>query len=96
MDSAKPIFGYKMHSKREIASLTKLVTLFVSLEIASQEGIDCETHQCRVSKNSATRNGTTACLKSGDILKLKDLYFGMSSSSRHDAAQRERCCAESL
>lgn len=75
-EKEKPLFGYKVTAKREIASLTKLVSLYTALCSMSEVGVSARDHQCMVSKYSSTIIGTTANLKSGDVLTLNDMFYG--------------------
>lgn len=94
MDTQKLLFGYKSQQKREIASLTKLMTLYTALEVCREHSLDPKMLQCVVSKYASTMNGTSANLKGGDKLTLYDLFHGKSRSdlammlpSGNDAAQ---------
>jgi D-alanyl-D-alanine carboxypeptidase len=78
VDSKKVLFGYKVNSRREVASLTKLMTLFTALDICRERNIDPETFSCKVSKYSSSMIGTSANLKADDRLTLKDLFHGRS------------------
>lgn len=76
MELGKPLFGYKINVKREIASLTKMMTLFTALDTVRERGLAAEQVSCIVSKYSASMNGTSAALRAGDEIKLKDIFYG--------------------
>jgi len=94
LDKQKLLFGYRSQQKKEIASLTKLMTLYTALEICRDHSLDPKLLQCVVSKYASTMIGTTANLKGGDKLTLYDLFHGrltahpaMMLPSGNDAAQ---------
>lgn len=74
--SKKVLFGHKVTQKREVASLTKLMTLYTALDIVRERNLDAKEFLCKVSSYAGSVGGTTAGLKSGDILNLNDLFFG--------------------
>ena len=75
---------------REIASLTKIMTLYTALQMLKELDISL-TSIVTVSFKAANMNGTSARLQPGDHLKLIDLMHGMMLPSGNDAAQ---CIAE--
>lgn len=77
MNINRPLFGYKIHMKREVASLTKLMTLYTTLEVIRDKSINTNDFICTVSKYSSSIIGTSACLKNGDKIRLKDILFGI-------------------
>jgi hypothetical protein len=85
------LFGYKYSTKREIASLTKIMTLFTACKIIEDSKLNAKNFECSVSQNAASKIGTSANLKAGDKLSLYDLLFGTLASFRHDVAVGERC-----
>lgn len=86
----KPLFGYKVNVKREVASLTKLMTLYTAFDICSELQIEPKTMQCKVSKYSASMIGTSAYLKADDQLTLHDLFHGRFKLISSHAALRQR------
>jgi hypothetical protein len=93
VETKKILFGYKVNTKREVASLTKLMTLYTALDICRERNIDPETFSCKVSKYSSSMIGTSANLKADDCLSLKDLFHGTIRLLRLDVAFRKRCSA---
>ncbi len=79
-DTCEPLFGYKHSVKREIASLTKIATLFTALKIIEEEKIDIDTFECVVTYNASSKIGTSAYLKLGDRICLRDLLYGKFSA----------------
>jgi len=53
------------HEVREIASLTKIMTAIVSLQLAKELNIDILNTYFTVSNNASTTPGTTAYLRLG-------------------------------
>ena len=87
-DTGSIIHGKHHDMRREVASLTKLMTFYASW-VALQR--DCPQHtaaslKIAVSKIYTKVNGTKANLKSGDVLTLEQLYYGMMLPSGNDAA----------
>jgi D-alanyl-D-alanine carboxypeptidase (penicillin-binding protein 5/6) len=85
------IFGRNENVKREIASLTKIMTAFVTLQIIRQIKLNPEKTLLIASKRAAKVGGTSARLKPGDVLSIWDLLHGLMLPSGNDAAT---CLAE--
>lgn len=71
---------------RECASLTKIMTAHLALQIADRLGFDITLVYLQVSKKSARMIGTSANLVKDSWLSLKDLLYGMMLPSGNDAA----------
>ena len=71
---------------REIASLTKITTCYLSLLLAREYGITAST-LVPVSVKASGVTGTTAELMPGDRVKFADLLYGLMLPSGNDAAQ---------
>eukprot|EP00347_Sterkiella_histriomuscorum_P000728 403374734 len=71
---------------REIASLTKIMTAIVSLQLAKEMKLDINAIYFSVSQNASTTGGTAAYLRQGQRLKIIDLLHGMMLPSGNDAA----------
>ncbi|EGR31018.1 hypothetical protein IMG5_119300 [Ichthyophthirius multifiliis] len=71
---------------REMASLTKMMTLYVSYQLALQFKINIEQEKILVPKQATLIGGTSACLQENDYLSIKDLYYGLMLPSGNDAA----------
>lgn len=83
--SGQVLFGKGDSDKREIASLTKIMTAFLAIRLSSQK-VDLYHTFTTVSAHAAAMAGTTATLKEGDKLTLIDLMHGMLLPSGNDAA----------
>lgn len=80
------IYGKKHHYPREIASLTKIMTCYLTLTLTKKLNLPLMELTVRVSKLAASMIGTSANLKEGDQLKLIDLLYGLMLPSGNDAA----------
>jgi len=80
------LFGRGDSDKREIASLTKIMTAYLALRLSSIYNVDLYHIYAAASERAATLGGTTAMLKEGDKLSLIDLLHGMLLPSGNDAA----------
>jgi serine-type D-Ala-D-Ala carboxypeptidase (penicillin-binding protein 5/6) len=81
-----PIAGRSIDKSIEIASISKIMTCYLSLLICRKYNIDMYTHQMRVSDKAAETPGTTAELQSGDLLTVHDLMLGLMLPSGNDAS----------
>lgn len=84
--TGKIYFGKEERESREIASLTKIMTLFVAIKLMKRFNIDPYTTTVPISEYAASMSGTSALLESGDKLILSDLLHGMILPSGNDAA----------
>ena len=80
------LFGKCENDRREIASLTKIMTSFVVIQIIRKIKLNPKKTLLQVSKNAASIGGTSAKLKPGDILSVWDLLHGLMLPSGNDAA----------
>lgn len=80
------LFGKCENDRREIASLTKIMTCFVVVQIVRKIKLDAQKTMLQVSKTAATVGGTSAKLRSGDVLSVWDLLHGLMLPSGNDAA----------
>ena len=79
------LFGKCENDRREIASMTKIMTCFVVIQIIRKIKLNAEKTMLQVSKNAATVGGTSAKLKTGDVLSIWDLLHGLMLPSGNDA-----------
>jgi len=79
------LFGRLEKDRREVASLTKIMTLYTCLSLADSLKIDLQTLVV-VNTSCADVLGTSAFLRPGDHLKLEDLLYGLMLPSGNDAA----------
>ena len=89
-DTGKVLFGRNEEEVREVASLTKIATCYLALQLIKEMGLslNCEVW---VSSRAAQMDGTSANLQAGDHLRLIDLFHALMLPSGNDAAQ---CMAE--
>ena len=80
------LFGKCENDRREIASLTKIMTCFVVVQIMRKIKLDARKTLLQASKNAATTGGTSARLKTGDVPSVWDLLHGLMLPSGNDAA----------
>lgn len=85
-DTGDVIYGKNEGDRREIASLTKIMTCYTVLNIAKRLDIRLQDTAIEVSKQAATINGTRAEFYNGDRLTAWDLLHGMMLPSGNDAA----------
>ena len=85
MKTGNVFISRNQHKRREIASITKVMTCLVSLRLSSMFGIQLST-KTTVNRFSASKKGTSAKLLEGDVLELNDLLYGLMLPSGNDAA----------
>ena len=84
--------GFVISSKkdlepREIASLTKIMTLYTVLNIIEEKrGKGSLEDIVKISKLAANTTGTSAGLAEGDLITVKDLLYALMLPSGNDAA----------
>jgi D-alanyl-D-alanine carboxypeptidase len=71
---------------QEVASLTKIMTTLVVLQMCEEWEIDMHQTYCRVSKRGSEIGGTSAFLKEGLRFSVYDLLHGLMLPSGNDAA----------
>ena len=71
---------------REMASLTKMMTAIVTLELAADFRMDIRNTYFKVSQRAATTIGTTANLVEGQVMSIWELLHGLMLPSGNDAA----------
>ena len=80
------LLSRKENRKREIASLTKMMNLFCVVKLLDQYKLNSKDMYTKVSKKAAKTIGTSANLKTGDVVRIWDLLFGLMLPSGNDAA----------
>lgn len=73
--------------KREIASLTKIMTFYTVILMINHFGIDANSTYQTISEDAARLGGTTCYLFANDKITLMDALFGIMLPSGNDAAQ---------
>lgn len=71
---------------REMASLTKIMTTIVVLELATELHLDLRATYFKVSQKAASTIGTSAYLIETQVLTIWDLLHGLMLPSGNDAA----------
>lgn len=82
----KILFSKKGDDVREMASLTKIMTAIVTLNLVSEMNIDMHKTWFKVSKLAAETIGTSACLIENQRVTVHDLLYGLMLPSGNDAA----------
>ena len=79
------LFGKGERDRREVASLTKIMTAFVVYKLMEKFKVD-ESYLVTVSGDASSVIGTSAELIEGDTLTIKQLMHGLMLPSG------KRCC----
>jgi serine-type D-Ala-D-Ala carboxypeptidase (penicillin-binding protein 5/6) len=79
-DSGRILFEKDAHTKRRIASITKIMTAILAIESGKMD--DTVT----VSARAVHTEGSSIYLKKGEKIKLRDLVYGTMLRSGNDAA----------
>jgi len=85
MKNNKYLFGKNTREQREVASLTKVMTCYLSVLISQEQAIPL-SRKFMVSQKGGNVSGTTAEIIPGDVLTFEDLLYGMMLPSGNDAA----------
>lgn len=85
-NSGMIINGKCENIQREVASLTKIMTCYIVLQIIRKADSISMDSIIKVSPNAASTTGTSAKLKAGDELRVEDLLYGLMLPSGNDAA----------
>ena len=78
--------GRREYFKREVASLTKIMTAWVVINLCKQWNLNFKTHEITISSVASDIRGTCAELKEGDVLCVESLLYGLMLPSGNDAA----------
>jgi serine-type D-Ala-D-Ala carboxypeptidase (penicillin-binding protein 5/6) len=79
-ESGRVLFEKDAHTKRRIASITKIMTAIVALEIGDLK------EKVKASSNAVGVEGSSIYLREGEVLTLEDLLYGLMLRSGNDAA----------
>jgi len=85
-ETGNVLFGKNYTDKREMASLTKIMTCYTALSLAKRWDLNLNEETISVSRSAAFINGTRAELKFGEKLSAWDVLHGMMLPSGNDAA----------
>ena len=80
------IHGKREYMKREVASLTKMMTAYTILELCKQYKLKLSAIRIEVCSVASNIRGTSAKLRKGDVLSAEQLMYGMMLPSGNDAA----------
>ena len=72
--------------KREVASLTKMMTAYTIIELCKQYKLKLSAIRIEICSVAANIRGTSAKLRKGDCLSAEQLMYGMMLPSGNDAA----------
>jgi D-alanyl-D-alanine carboxypeptidase (penicillin-binding protein 5/6) len=84
------MFGKNEKERREVASITKVMTCYVTLQMM-EKFKKKDDHLIEISADAASVHGTSADLLEGDTLTIWQLLHGLMLPSGNDAAH---CLAE--
>ena len=80
MNTGRNLYGYNIHDKRLIASITKIMTAIIAIE---KSDINKEIEVTDVINDAY---GSGIYIKVGEKIKIKDLIYGLMLRSGNDAA----------
>lgn len=86
MKEGRSIYGRRTHKPREIASLTKMITLVAILELLEKMNLNPKDIKVSASSLACSIEGTSASLRPKADYCLFDLFYGMMLPSGNDAA----------
>lgn len=72
--------------KREVASITKMMTFYTCLKLIDRFNINPDECLVTVSRTASLVTGTSANLREGDQLTMSQLFYGLMLPSGNDAA----------
>ncbi|MDR4948450.1 D-alanyl-D-alanine carboxypeptidase family protein [Neobacillus cucumis] len=78
--SGRVLFEKDAHTKRRIASITKIMTAILAIESGKMD------RYVKVSEQATRAEGSSVYLKPGEKIKLKDLVYGLMLRSGNDTA----------
>jgi D-alanyl-D-alanine carboxypeptidase len=80
------LFGRLERDRKEVASLTKLMTLYSVYRLCDVLKINMNEELVVIDEETTQVTGTTANLKRGDTLSVDQLIYGLMLPSGNDAA----------
>lgn len=81
-----PSSGFKSNVKREIASLTKIMTALCTIEICQKYNMNLRGTYFKVTHWASSVIGTSADLQENAWMTIEDLLYGLMLPSGNDAA----------
>ncbi|MCL1803276.1 MAG: D-alanyl-D-alanine carboxypeptidase [Eubacteriaceae bacterium] len=73
------------HEKREPASITKIMTMLLTMEAIKRGELDY-SDKVTIAEEAAKTGGTQLFLETGEVRTVEDLLYGMAVESANDAA----------
>lgn len=86
LDTGECLFAKQEKDTRQVASLTKIMTFWVVINICEKFDIDLEKTDISILTPCASIGGTSARLLPGDKMNINELLYGMMLPSGNDAA----------
>ncbi len=83
--SGKVLYGKEEHAVREPASVTKVMTMLLTLK-AIEEGRITMEDEVLISSYAAGIGGTQLFIEAGERRKVEELFYGVAVESANDAA----------
>lgn len=84
-DTGKVVYEYNAHEKLPPASVTKIMTMLLTMEAVDSQKINL-TDKVTCSERSKAMGGSTMFLDAGEIRTVEELLKGVSVESANDAA----------
>ena len=84
-ESEEILHSHNADELRHPASLTKIMTIYLAFE-AIEAGVVKHNDKIVVSSYASSQPRTNMCLKSGEVIQVKDAIMGMIVHSSNDAA----------
>ncbi|CAD8154356.1 unnamed protein product [Paramecium pentaurelia] len=84
--SGDVLYSFNENQRREIASITKIMTFYVVLNMCRSMNVQTNNTYAEVSFQASSVGGTTADLLKGDVVSIEDLFYGLMLPSGNDAA----------
>ncbi|OEH93532.1 D-alanyl-D-alanine carboxypeptidase family protein [Bacillus solimangrovi] len=78
--SGRVLYGQDIHTKKRIASITKIMTAVLAIESGKLDDV------VKISKRAEGTEGSSLYLRAGDEIKLEELVYGLMLRSGNDAA----------
>ena len=86
VDKKEILHGKLVENRREVASVTKIMTAYAVIEVARKYKLELSSVQIKVCRIGSKIIGTSAKLREGDILTAEQLLYGLMLPSGNDAA----------
>jgi D-alanyl-D-alanine carboxypeptidase (penicillin-binding protein 5/6) len=89
LDTGEILFAKQEKEKKQVASLTKIMTFYCVHKIMESHGLDSDKIRVKVLESSTTPmlGGTSAELLPGEKMSVTELLYAMMLPSGNDAAQ---------